>query len=241
MTKADLYDDCQFCAAVHHVWTYRKEAGDRQRQKGEVNDVGLRAGVTSGKQFEPFETLVADIVVRAGLPRSDVRFSTKLELPGFYRAEKRWDVLAIHEDELVAAVEFKSIQGSYGNNLNNRSEEAIGNARDLLTAYGHGLLPKNARPPWLGFVFVMQEDDGSTKPVGVRESNYPVDTAFKNASYIDRAELLCRRLVQKRLYSAATLITSDGSGPEAVSHPAEDLSFRKFAAGLNGRVKETLA
>ena len=79
------------------------------------------------------------------------------------------------------------------------------------------------------------------KPVRVREPHFPTDRAFHNASYLKRAELLCRRLVQKRLYAGTCLVVSDGSGPAAVSEPASDLSFSKFAAGIVGRVGEALA
>ena len=57
-----------------------------------------------------------------------------LELPGFFRPSKRWDLVVVHKDRFVAAVEFKSQVGSFGNNLNNRTEEALGNATDLRTA-----------------------------------------------------------------------------------------------------------
>ena len=39
------------------------------------------------------------------------------------------------ENNLVAAIELKSQSGSFGNNLNNRSEEILGLARDFWTAY----------------------------------------------------------------------------------------------------------
>jgi hypothetical protein len=59
-----------------------------------------------------------------------------LTLPGFFRPTKLWDMLVIHEGKLIAAIELKSQVGpSFGNNFNNRTEEAIGNAHDLWTAY----------------------------------------------------------------------------------------------------------
>jgi hypothetical protein len=68
-----------------------------------------------------------------------------------------------------------------------------------------------------------------------------VDDVFDGASYLERTVILCRRLVQKRLYSGACVAASSGEGPETVWEPADDLTFGKFAAGIVGRVGEVLA
>lgn len=237
---ATLYNEDEFRAAVHFCWTARDDARTRQLAQGLVSDVGLRSGVTSGRHLDALAALVAKIFMDAGMARSDLHFASRVEVPGYYRAEKKWDLLVVHGGELVAAVEFKSILGSYGNNLNNRSEEAIGNALDVVEAYQEGLLPANSRPPWLGFVFVMKREERSMGPVRVQEPHFHTDPAFKDASYLKRAELLLRRLIQKRLYAGACLVTSDGMGPDAVEEPARDLSFARFAAGIAGRVTEAV-
>ena len=55
-----------------------------------------------------------------------------LTLPGFFRPTKLWDLLIINQGGLVAALELKSQVGpSFGNNFNNRTEEALGTAVDL--------------------------------------------------------------------------------------------------------------
>ena len=78
------------------------------------------------------EVLVADILCDAGLNRLDVRTRTSLELPGYYRATKKWDLIAVSQGQLVLAMEFKSQTGkSIGNNINNRTEEAVGSAKDI--------------------------------------------------------------------------------------------------------------
>lgn len=235
------YDDEEFRVAVHFCWKGRQDARQKQIAEGLVRDVGLRSGVTSGKHLDPLAGLIAKVFLDAGMPASAINFKSRVELPGFYRAEKKWDLIVVHDDELVAAIELKSILSSFGNNLNNRTEEAIGNAQDLLHAYSEGLFGANTRPPWLGYVFIMQEDEETTHPVRVYEPHFSTDPAFQGASYLTRGQLLCRRLVQKRLYSGAAFATSDGSGPQAVREPSADLSFGKFAAGIIGRVGEALA
>jgi hypothetical protein len=52
-------------------------------------------------------------------------------LPGYYRPSKEWDLVVVCENDLVAAIEVKSQVRSFGNNFNNRVEEALGNATDF--------------------------------------------------------------------------------------------------------------
>jgi len=236
-----VYDDLEYRVAVHACWTGRLSASQRQAASGLVADVGLRSGVTSGKHFDPLAAVVAKVFISSGLPKDSIHLNQRVELPGFFRAEKKWDLVAVHRGELVGAVEFKSMLGSYGNNLNNRAEEAIGNAHDLLEAYGEGRFGRSVRAPWLGFLYVVQEEEKSTRPISTSQPHFEVDEVFDGASYLDRTVILCRRLVQRRLYSGACVATSSGEGPEAVREPAKDLTFSKFAAGIVGRVGEVLA
>ncbi len=62
-----------------------------------------------------------------------------ISLPGFYRRTKNWDIVVTYKEILVAAIECKSQVGSFGNDFNNRTEEAIGNAVDLWRADMRGL------------------------------------------------------------------------------------------------------
>ena len=65
-------------------------------------------------------------MMEAGVPEESICFDHEATLPGFFRGTKRWGLAVIHEGELLAAIEFKSITSSFGNNLNNRTEEALG-------------------------------------------------------------------------------------------------------------------
>ncbi len=241
MSGRPLFDEHGFRAAVQACWDERSSAAHRQETGGRARDVGLRTGVTSGRHLDSLAAVVANVFVDVGLPATSVFLRKRVELPGYFRAEKQWDLVVVHDGELVAAIELKSMLGSYGNNLNNRVEEAVGNAHDLLRAYEEGRFGSNARAPWIGFVYVVQEDAKSTSAVTPKEPHFDVDPVFDGASYVDRVVLLCRRLVVKRLYSGACVVTSDGSGPAAVREPADDLTFAKFVAGISGRVGEVLA
>jgi hypothetical protein len=144
-------------------------------------------------------------------------------------------LVVVHGDALAAAIEFKSQVGpSFGNNYNNRSEEAIGNAIDVWTAYREGRF--GTVRPWLGYLFLLEEAPGSTKPVRVKQPFFEVDPIFLDASYKKRYEILCRRLILERLYDAACFVTAAADPASAIHEPAPDLSFTAFANAIRARV-----
>lgn len=124
--------------AVAHYWQTRKLQREKQKNKG-VSDAGLRSAVTGGAQMDGFIRLFTEIIVEAGMSERYVFRKRLLELPGFFRPTKEWDLLVVKNGHLVAAIEAKSQVGpSFGNNFNNRTEEAMGSALDLWTAYREG-------------------------------------------------------------------------------------------------------
>lgn len=114
--------------AVQSYWDARAKNKEKQVEGGRIG-AGTRGEVTGVTQMGAMEVLVADILCDAGLDKIDVKTRTSLELPGYYRSEKKWDLIVVSEGQLVTAMEFKSQAGpSFGNNFNNRPEEAIGSA-----------------------------------------------------------------------------------------------------------------
>ena len=225
--------------AVQSFWTGRDAQADRQKEAGKV-DAGIRGAVTSGQHMGALETLVVDVLISAGLTELDIKVKSKLELPGYYRSEKKWDLLVIFKGHLVAAIEFKSQAGeSIGNNVNNRSEEAIGTATDLWVSFREGRF-QDSRAPFLGYFFLLEDFPKVRRPVGNKEPYFPVDPIFKGASYADRYEILCKRLVLERLYTAVCLTLATRPTAERpqteVSYPSQDVSFRRFAATLEGHI-----
>lgn len=230
--------DQRFQEAVQAFWTGRDDALQRQIETGKV-DAGSRGAVTSGGHMAGIEALIVDLLIEAGLNRADVRIKVKdvkptprLELPGYYRPEKQWDLLVLVGGQLVTALEFKSQVGSFGNNFNNRVEEAIGNATDFWTAFREGRL--GSVRPFLGYFFLLSDEPEVHSPVAVRAPYFPIDPAFGTASYAQRYQLLCQRLVSERLYDAACLTLATKAVPTQVSHPGEAVSFSRFAAQLQG-------
>lgn len=121
--------------AVSFFWAMRNHQNLRQQESGGA-DRGFRGAVTGGKQMDGFAGVIAAIVKQAGIGKVEVWRSRNVELPGFYRPTKQWDILVTAHGVLLAVLELKSQVGpSFGNNFNNRAEEAIGSAVDLWTAF----------------------------------------------------------------------------------------------------------
>ena len=171
--------------AVAHYWQTRKSQREKQKDRG-VSDAGLRSAVTGGAQTDGFIGLFTEIVVGAGLDGKYVFRKKRLELPGFFRPTKEWDLVVVKNGHLVAAIEAKSQVGpSFGNNFNNRTEEAMGSALDLWTAYREGAFNGGVQP-FLGYFFMLEDCDASVRPVKVKEPHFKVFPEFVGASYMKR-------------------------------------------------------
>ena len=197
--------------AIKVFWGNRAAAAEKQRQLGR-EDQGERAGVTAGKNMDGFLALIQDVIRGNGLTDAEMMIGRRLlTLPGFFRPTKLWDLLVINHGRLVAALELKSQVGpSFGNNFNNRTEEAIGTAVDLWTAYREGAFGEAPRP-FVGWLMLVEDAHESRTPVRDTSPHFPVFPEFRNASYLDRYNFLCRKLVQERLYSTGTVLASPRS------------------------------
>jgi hypothetical protein len=205
----DLVDyETKARAAVQAFWGNRELARQKQIDAGRT-DTGERAGVTAGKNMNGFIALILDLVRANGLGHADMhQRRAVLTLPGYFRPTKVWDLLIINQGRLVAAVELKSQVGpSFGNNANNRAEEAIGTAHDFWTAYREGAFGKQSRP-FVGWLMLVEDAPNSRRPVKESSPHFPIFHEFQGASYQQRYDLLCQRLVQEQLYTVASVLTS---------------------------------
>ncbi len=221
-------------SAVRHFWTTRDRQAASQGQSSGSKDTGLRSAVTGGKHLDGFVQLCRDLLVESGLPEANVFWRRGLELPGYFRAEKSWDLLAVVDGELLAVIEVKAQVGpSFGNNFNNRTEEVLGNATDLLAAFREGAFKPSQRP-WLGYLFLLEECPRSLTPVHVKQPHFPVFEEFQDASYAKRYEILLTKLLRERLYDGACLLLSTRKGGLRGQFRAatEELDFGRFAHSL---------
>ena len=222
--------EAQTKKAVAHYWEARTTQREKQEHSGKA-DQGLRSAVTGGAQMDGFIGLFSDLITSAGIPERFVFRRKAVELPGFFRPTKQWDLLVVRGNTLVACIEAKSQVGpSFGNNFNNRTEEAMGSALDLWTAYREHAYQASPQP-FLGYFFMLEDCDASNRPVSVQEPHFKVFPEFVNASYIRRYELFCRKLVLERHYTASAFITSsmENGIDGQFATPADDVSVECFA------------
>ncbi len=233
--KAEI--DKLLSEAIRHFWTTRLAQGAKQK-KGGRTDQGARCEVTGGAQMDGFVKIIKEVICSNGFDRNNIFEKTCIQLPGYFRPEKQWDLAIVKDGSLVAAIEVKSQVGpSFGNNFNNRTEEALGSSEDLWTAYREGAF-KASPQPWIGYLIVLEDCEASQRPVKVVEPHFEVFPEFKKASYAKRYELFCRKLILERKYTSAAFIISERADGKSgqFAEPAEDLTFYNFLKSLQAHV-----
>jgi hypothetical protein len=219
--------------AIEHFWQTR----DSQAKGQKKTDQGNRSSVTGGKQLNGFVDLLSKVAKNLGVPESCI-YTKGNNLPGYFRPTKDWDFLIITpQKQLIAVVELKSQVGSFGNNFNNRTEEAIGSAVDLWTAFRENGFPQ-IQQPWLGYLILVERTEKSTNPVRLQEPYFKVRPEFFETSYLDRYVLFCQKLMQERHYSSTALIWTNKKMEFAC--PEDDISFDSFLLSFMGFIQGKL-
>jgi len=78
--------------AIRHFWSTRDSQAKKQGSKSGSRDAGARTAVAGGHQMDGFVNLVREYSCANGLPRTQVYCNRAVELPGWYRPEKQWDL-----------------------------------------------------------------------------------------------------------------------------------------------------
>lgn len=222
--------------AVKFFWNGRSEASTKQKEKGK-KDQGNRSAVTGGKNLDAFAELLVDLVKKNGLKDADIHTSSTT-LPGHFRATKDWDLLVIHKEKLIAAIELKSLcSPSVGKNLNNRVEEAIGLGIDFQVAAREGAFGAG-RPPFTGFLILIKDDIESRKPREGRSKHFSIDAEFKGASYVERLDILCDRMMKEQLFDAACVIATEKRKDGKYTDISEATGAKSFLAAFVSKIAE---
>jgi len=174
---------------IRHFWRAKKKAKQNKKKLGN-KDQGERGGATAGKNLNGFIKAITRIVKDASNQPLQICIGhTDVTLPGFFRVAKRWDIVVLDESgRILLAIELKSLGGpSYGNNANNRCEEAIGNAVDFRTAQRDGTFGRGAKP-FLGYLILVEDDEKSSRPpkYAPKAPHFENDPIFQGASYQQR-------------------------------------------------------
>ncbi len=229
-----LLEDFELAIAAYWRTQDEQEAAARKiRSTAE----GTAKTVRGGGHFNPLVNLIASFFTDAGYPLESVGVKEKRQvtLPGYFRPNKKWDLVVVHNELLVAAIEMKALGGpSFGNNYNNRVEEAIGNSADVARAYKEGLA--GPEKPWLGYFYLMHDDPKSRSPVRIDPGPFPVDEEWIGRSYQERYEIGATRLVEDGFYNSICYVVSSREDP-GPREPAPLLDWQHFCAGIKGRIK----
>lgn len=225
--------------AVQVFWETRTGQAEDQ-QDGELATRGRRAEVLGGAHMDGFANLLWDVLNDAGIPDESIFMDHRAPLPGYFRKTKRWDLIVVHEDQLLAAVELKSIPTSFGNNLNNRSEEALGSSVDLVRAFEEGAFRPSPNP-WSGYLMLMADNEEAQGGTRIREPHFDVLPAFEDADYRERGELLCLRLLREGWYDGVSFLLSPDAGEGGLDgeyeEPNPELTIQRFVQSLWAHVR----
>lgn len=220
-------------AAILGMYDAINRAAQAQAEIGHA-DQGRRSGITSGKHLDPVIALIREDLVNMGFNPDEI-YDEKCTctLPGWFRPTKSWDLLAFDHDDLISAIELKSISSSFSNNANNRAEESIGSAVDAAEAYNEHLLGESDIPPVMSYAIIVRDCEESRNASNIiRSPHYPIDPEFEDASYLDRFLLLCRRLRRKSLYHAVWLVFADPVAGTVIE-PDPSMTYEMFVENIS--------
>lgn len=218
--------------AVTSYWDVRRDQAQRSRAQGILNP-GLRAEVTGGRHLDELQALLVRVFVDAGIP-AQMMAVRKRPIAGYFRRDKSWDIVVMVDNRVVGIIELKSMAGNRpGQNYNNRTDEALGQAMDVWTAVERGIIDTPLRP-WLGYFMLLEDNAAFNRPVAARSPVWDPDSVFDASSYARRYEIFFERMVRERLLDAACLVLAR-KDIVSVRFPSDTLSFQAFAAAIHGR------
>lgn len=201
-------------------------------RRGGSAQQGNRAAVTGAGHLNGVDQLIGRVVSEAYGGARMLLYSNPV-MSGYYRATKKWDLLVTVDHEPALMVEYKSMSGSEGKNLNNRADEMFGVAQDARAAEEHGILPPDLLR---AYVFIMGANDASLTPVGI---GYPwgnPDQIFNGASYMDRMAIMLERMRDDGLYHLAWAV-GVREYPFAWFEPRDAVNWERFETDLYAYVK----
>lgn len=195
------------------------------------------------------------VVKSNGLPNATVVTGRQAQVPGFFRPTKAWDLLIFDENKLVAAIELKSIADSFGKNSNNRNEEVLGSGVDMKEAFEENAFEGLTRL-FTGYLILVEDCTETLSSVKIQMKYFRAMEEFMlnpenrveeyvrgdngyfpsidGVSYMKRFDILCYRLMQKQMYTGASVITSPRSAISDGQYGdcSKETSIRSFLVSL---------
>ena len=211
-------------SAVKTFWMSRKKAGIKKQSAGNMTG---------------FIDLLGDIIHANGLTNADIIRESKLPvLPGHFCPTQSWDLLVMNHGKLIAAIKVDAQVGpSFSKNADNCCEQAISLAVDLQAAFRRGTFGEYTRP-FVGYLSLLEDSPASRAPIKVISPNFPLVPEYRNVSYAKCHDILCKKLIMERLYTAATVILSSRSASKSgeYSEMSNMTGLKAFVTTLAGHI-----
>ena len=111
--------------AVAHYWGPRSAQRRKQEQSGKA-DQGFRSAVTGGAHMDGFIDLFTELITQAGIHEQYIFRKKAVELPGFFRPTKEWDLPVVKEPSSPGEekIGLGSAQGVEGQDISPHSAGA---------------------------------------------------------------------------------------------------------------------
>lgn len=230
--------------AIKTFWATQLAANESQPSRAVVGQ-GAQAGAPGRESMVGFENLITEVVRANGLAEATVHLGRRdCTVPGHFWPTASWDMLVVNSGQLVASVKFQSHVGpASGRTLRGIVTEAIASGMDLWAAYRAGAFGGDAPHPFVGWLMLLEDSEESRSPVTDAEPIFPVFREFDGTSYAQKCGLLCRKLVQEKLYTAACLLVSPRAeaGTGKYSTISDASSLRSFVIELARRIAVEVA
>jgi hypothetical protein len=91
----------RYLTAIRNSFAVRDSQAARQAATGTV-DTGTRGSVTGGAHIDDIALVLEEVFLENGVPKTSVKRSNGVEVPGYYRPTKKWDLVVTGRGCLVA-------------------------------------------------------------------------------------------------------------------------------------------
>ena len=121
--------------------------------------------------------------------------------------------------------------------MNNRVEEALGLGIDFQVAARENLIGKGRRP-FTGYLIVLEDEEQSHVCRSTHSVHFPADKIFDTASYAQRLNIMCERIMSEQLFDSACVITSPNNHRGEFNNLSDSTSIKSFLAAFAARMAE---
>jgi Restriction endonuclease XhoI len=96
--------------------------------------------------------------------------------------------------------------------------------------------------PFVGWLMLVEDAPESRSPVKETSPRFATFPEFRGASYLERCNILCRKLTQERLYTTATLMASPRTAAATgeFANLSEMTSLKTFITSFAGHIVSAL-